>query len=502
MSGTRHSPYPPHRSRGRHHSDDLHYDSAYDRDDDDGYDRVNRRRRESRVRESRARRSGYRGAYSGDEGVRTPDEDDEFDDRRHRSRRREYRPSSDRQHRERVRARDERIAWDSMTESEDIPVDSRPSFARPPDAKLSPRANRRERDWSRDRYSHYPSPRAGHKAKESPATSPMKKRDRERDREGHNRHRPRRESPAVEDGDKRLRDRRRRGHDTDHEREHRNRETKRHERREKHTSNDSANSATVLLSSDALAQLDQLNRKADEDMKKKARKEEIKQQKKEKKKKKYIFESGFAGDSEKEREKGWESSGDLQRKKKRQKDREKEKKRLVSGAYLEEGRSPELRTRGGGRRRVEKYHGGGGRGGGDDYYFSDGYDDEDEGGAGKGCFQNWTRKKKIIVTVGVCLLLLAIIIAVAVVVSKKNDSSGKRPDGPVTTGPSHSELDGISPDSIPVCLYIFHLFAYNANVYYSLMQKEPIWIHFHGMTRRTSMSHIPMKQLAVYQSWA
>ncbi|GBF65674.1 glucan 1,3-beta-glucosidase [Trichophyton mentagrophytes] len=446
MSGTRHSPHPPHRSRGRHHSDDLQYDYTYDRDDSDGYDRAYRKRRESRARESKTRRSGYRGVHAEDEGVHAPDEDDVFDDRRHRSRKREHQPSRDRRHRDRVRTRDERVTWDSATESEDI-VDSRPIFARPPNASHSPRADRRERDRDRERHSHYPSPRSGHKAKESPATSP-KKRDRERDREGHNRHRPRRDSTADEGGDKRLRDRRRRGYDTDQEREYNDRDTRRHGRREKHTSNDSANSATVLLNSDALAQLDQLNRKADEDMKKKARKEEIKQQKKEKKKKKYIFESGFAGDSEKEREKGWESPGDVQRKKRREKDREKEKKRLVSGAYLEEGRSPELRTRGGGRRRTEKYHGGGG-GGGDDYYFSDGYDYEEEGSSGNGCLQNWSKRKKIVVVVGVCLLLLAIIIAVAVLVSKKNAGGGKHPDGPVTTGPSHSELDGISPNSIP-----------------------------------------------------
>ncbi|KAM5474479.1 putative glucan 1,3-beta-glucosidase [Microsporum audouinii] len=443
MSGSRR---PPHRSRGRGHGrqrsddeDNVGYDYNYDHDNDRDHGHTHSRRQESKVRD-RTRGDGYRGVYADDEAAHTLDEDDVFDDRRDK-RRRGHRQSRDR----RARDRTEDSHNETVSEGEAIPVDSRPSFARPPNAKPA-RAERREKD--RDRNSYYPSPRAGYKAKESPATSPVKKRDRERDREGHNRHRSRRDSTADEDGDGRLRGRRRRDYDTDHEREYRaTATTGRREKREKHTSNDSANSATVLLSSNALAQLDQLNRKADEETKKKARKEELKQQKKEKKKKKkYIIETGFVGDNERDKEKGWESSGDLRRKKKREKNREKEKKRLVSGAYLEEGRSPELRTRGGGRIHGEKYQSGG-RGGGYDDYYDDGYDDGS--GAGSGCFQNWSKRKKILIAVGICIFLLVIIITVAVVVSKKNGGGGTHPDGPVTTGPSHSELDGISPDSIP-----------------------------------------------------
>ncbi|KAK2813265.1 hypothetical protein FQN49_008314, partial [Arthroderma sp. PD_2] len=454
MSGSRR---PPHRSRdrdhGRHRGDEDHdpnYDYSYDHDTDRDHDRANARRRESRVRESRTRRSGYRGVYGEEDAVLTPDPDDDvFDDRRDR-RRRDHRRSRDR----RARAHEDHDGEDSygepVSESEVIVVDSRPSFARPPNVKPT-RGERRERDRERDRdrNAYYPSPRGGHKAKESPATSPVKKRDRERDREGHNRHRPRRDSTADEDGEGRLRGRRKRDPATDYERGHRGvGATGRRERREKHTSNDSANSATVLLSSNALAQLDQLNRMTDQEAKKKVRKEEEIQQKKEKKKKKYIFESGFVGDSDRgEKEKGWESPGDLKRKKKREKDREKEKKRLVSGAYLEEGRSPELRTRGGGRAHGEKRRGGGRGGGGDD---DDDYDYDDDDRSDDGWFKNWSKKKKIIVAIGICILLLAIIIPVAVVVSKKSgDGGGTQPDGPVTTGPSHSELDGISPDTIP-----------------------------------------------------
>jgi glucan 1,3-beta-glucosidase len=201
------------------------------------------------------------------------------------------------------------------------------------------------------------------------------------------------------------------------------RSARRKERESKHASAGSANSATQLLSADALAKLDARNHKGDSA--ERARRE------KERRKKDRgggLFAMKTRGrDTSPDRKKGAE------------------KRRLVSGAILEEGRSPELRARGGYREKEKWRKGGGGGGGGDD---------DDGDGDGNGLlarWKRWSRKRKIFVVVGILAVLLIIIIAVAVVVSKRNgDSEAAGESVPEIKPPPNHELSGIDPNSIPV----------------------------------------------------
>ncbi|PGH15000.1 hypothetical protein AJ79_02680 [Helicocarpus griseus UAMH5409] len=397
------------------------------------------------------------------------DDDDVFDDPRHNNRRHhrssfshpQARPSPARrtqQHQPPPRRGgydyvdnhdDDDDDDDDESESAVIVVDSRPNFARPPNARPGPVRVERRRSRSRavdDRYDEdngygYGARRvreaARQKAKESPATSPVKKRDRERDREG----RRRRDSTADEGSPVvgRVRDRRRRGWEgeegveTDRERERdrrrdRDREREREREKEKyrsrergersnkhkHASTDSANSATQLLSADALAKLNAAQAKT-------AAAEKVRAAKDEKKRRRREEARGGAA----EKGKGWVG------------------KRLVSGAFLEEGRSPELKTRGGGGRgaaRDEKWRRGGGGGGGGD-----------EGGSG---WASWSKKKKIWVVLGVLALLLVIIIPVAAVVSNKKgdeDAGGSKdePGNSSSAPPPRKELEGFDESTLP-----------------------------------------------------
>jgi glucan 1,3-beta-glucosidase len=120
--------------------------------------------------------------------------------------------------------------------------------------------------------------------------------------------------------------------------------------------------------------------------------------------------------------------------------------RVVSGAYLEEGRSPEMKM----RRR-----GGGGPAMEDDWKHEDNwegsYEDGDQQPKWK-FWASWSKKKRLFVgsLVGV-LLLLAIIIPVAVLEVNKNNGSDSSSSSS-NSGSSTSNLDGISRDSIPVSL--------------------------------------------------
>ncbi|OAX78320.1 hypothetical protein ACJ72_07374 [Emergomyces africanus] len=323
------------------------------------------------------------------------------------------------------------------SESAVIVVDSRPNFARPPNVIPSPVRVERRRSRSQAIENTYNTGvrESRYKAKESPATSPIKKRDRKRDREG----RRRRDSTADDESPTkgRVRDRRRRGlvdgeddgdvrggFGTDRERaRERERDRRRREKekyrprgkgepgnRHKHVSTDSANSATQLLSADALAKLNAAQTKL-------AAAESAKETKKEKalleeERKRRRRDEARARKRENSVERGAKGKGWIGR-------------RLVSGAFLEEGRSPELRKGGGGGRGAGKdekgRRGGGGRGGGG-------------GGA----------------------LLLIIIIPVAIVVSKNKSgqdaggASGDESDRPTSQPPPpRTELENFDPNTLP-----------------------------------------------------
>ncbi|ODH45281.1 hypothetical protein ACO22_00159 [Paracoccidioides brasiliensis] len=355
------------------------------------------------------------------------------------------------QHHQQRRTRRGDYDYDDVDDDEDsasavIVVDSRPNFARPPNVRPSPVRVERRRSTSRaaDNYNSGIQ-KSRHKAKESPATSPVKKKDRERDREG----RLQRESTADEECvmKGRVRDRRkgewddndRGAFDTDRDRERnrrkemgtdRARNKRVRSKKPKHASTDSANSATVLLNADALAKLNAATSKKEAEEKTSAEKEEKAFLEKKKKRRKEEA-------RERERDKGilvgkgGESGGWFG-------------KRLVSGAFLEEGRSPELRTRGGGGRgagKEEKGRRGGGGG--------------DGGGGVVGGFSSWSRKKKIWVLVGVLALLLVIVIPIAALVAKKKgedhdgDSNTQPGDSPQSQTPPRKELESFDEKSLP-----------------------------------------------------
>jgi glucan 1,3-beta-glucosidase len=119
--------------------------------------------------------------------------------------------------------------------------------------------------------------------------------------------------------------------------------------------------------------------------------------------------------------------------------------RLASGAYLEEGHSsdPRVRRRGGGGSAVEDQWK-------EEDSWEGSYDSRGRPPAWK-FWSNWSKKKRIVIG---CLLLvaliLAIIIPVAVVLSKKKSSDSGSSSPSNSDGPSNSNLDSISRDSIPV----------------------------------------------------
>ncbi|KAJ9195096.1 CAZyme family GH5 [Paecilomyces variotii] len=313
-------------------------------------------------------------------------------------------------------SQDQDVDDDRGYEEDPMMVDSRRRLAEPAPIRSSPRHERGGESSRRRERS---------KAKESPATSPIKKRDRERDREGHRR----RERALDYDGSPtrgaRVRERRHRdldmedNFDRDRELERelrrqrrrerdRERERERYEREvvaTKHTSADSANSSSQLLSSVALSKIDTQYERNEILERELMRKEEKKQRRR-------------------ERDRGFISAEDTPPQRSR-------KSRIVSGAIMEEGRSPhsKLKGRGGGGPEFEERWR---KEGGDEYMEQ----------------QKAKKKKKWIwIAIGVVIILLIIIIPTAVVVSKKksNDSS----DSSSSSGDSNSNLKGISPDSIP-----------------------------------------------------
>jgi hypothetical protein len=100
----------------------------------------------------------------------------------------------------------------------------------------------------------------------------------------------------------------------------------------------------------------------------------------------------------------------------------------------------------------------------------------------------WKRKKWWII-LGVFVVIFAIVIPVAVVMSKKHDdndnnkstSSGEDDDSPYT-----SSLNGLSHDSIPVCLFPCP-FSFIMLIYVIRhMPEDRCWIPGHGTTRGIS----------------
>ncbi|KAK2783044.1 hypothetical protein FQN52_000489 [Onygenales sp. PD_12] len=446
----------PYHSRERERGEYRSRDRTRDRDRDRERDRTRYRYERGNTHDDRADEYDNQ-IQPEDDDDDDDDDDDVFDDRtaarhaRHRSR-----PSPARRPPNPRHTRHDPYDDPSASESEVIVLDSRPNFARPPNIRPSP--VRVDRQRSRTRYPDVDavrdSGRRQHKAKESPATSPVKKRDRERDREG----RRRRDSFTAdergarsgasptkkvrerrgwgdtdgdeEDGFRRVRDAtitperdRAGGRSREDKRRDRDRDRDRQRRQQKHTSADSANSATQLLSADALAKLNASQAKVVAAERAREAKEEKKRRKRE---------EAWA-EKEKGRGRGRESSVERGKKKKNV------GRRLVSGAFLEEGRSPELRTRGGGGRDEKWRRGAGGGGGG--------------GEGGGGGFASWSKKKKILVILGVLAVLLIVIIVVAVVVAKKKggdgDGGSDDPSGSGNKRPANTELEGIDRDSIP-----------------------------------------------------
>ena len=167
---------------------------------------------------------------------------------------------------------------------------------------------------------------------------------------------------------------------------------------EKHESYESSNSATVLLSSNALAELDAINEKTSggKRVKEREKKEKVSSEKR------TIKEKVVTGRVEKEKVK-----------RRRRSDGHHDRRR-VSGPLAEEGRA-------------HRKHKGG-------------YVRADER-KGKKRFG-----RKFWIGVGILILILIIAIAVGVVVSKKKSGGGGSGDG----DPSNDNLNGMSEDSIPV----------------------------------------------------
>lgn len=302
-------------------------------------------------------------------------------------------------------------------------------------------------------------------------TSPVKKKDRRRDREGHRRHRSYddRESPSreVRDRSQRARDDRRdryrggdRPRDGDAARRHRRRERDREATTRKHQSSESTNSGSHLLNADALARLgmqhdeeERLGRSGADD---RARKD------KKRRKKRPVL----GGD---------EDDPDILP----EEPRRVSKGRVTSSAYLEEGRSPgmKFRRRGGGAPSLSAG------------WRKEGWDGDMDGTDR----QPFWKRKKWWIALAVVIVLLAIVIPVAVVVSKKqkDNSNSDSEDQKGSEKSNNSNLDGISRSSIPVSL---SLSVPGLADPFRNRQEEPSWTLSRGMIRLTSMSPTRMRQ--------
>ncbi|KAL3467378.1 glycoside hydrolase superfamily [Aspergillus heterothallicus] len=261
------------------------------------------------------------------------------------------------------------------------------------------------------------------RTKASPAASPRQ--DRARDRDGGHRRR-RTEEDDYSPAPRAHRDRRSRTREAersrgleDEEAEEAARKLRRRERDKrattsKHQSTQSSNSSAGLLKADALAKLREQYEEEDRRQQRQAEKD-AKAEKKRRRKRPVVAEQSRTLEPFPDRVPRGQSKG-----------------RIVSGAYLEEGRSPEMEVR----------LRGGGRGPPTEKRWERESDDPDAPPP------FWKRKKWWWIGGAIAVVLIIVIIVVAVVVSKSS-GGGSSDSASDSSDSSSSELDGISRDSIP-----------------------------------------------------
>lgn len=302
------------------------------------------------------------------------------------------------------------------------------------------------------------------KAKESPATSPKKRSDREGHRRGDSRGAD--GSPTRGAAMRERRHRNRDGDDYDRERElrrQRRRERERERAAEKHASTDSANSGSHLLSADALAKLN-MQYEREKRREQESADEDLRYEKRRQRRREALNEKA-AGYDEDEAETP----------------RRSQKRRLVSGAVMEEGQGPQLKV--------------GRRGGGGSVFSWRGGDGDDANSAKK--------KKRLWIGIGVLVLVLIIVIPVAVVVSKKKSKG-------VNSNPSSSSssqtnltasLANVDPNSIPVGTCLQALWKGIADIFRH-QRRGRISTRSPGWTRGISTSHIQTRRWVGSLLWA
>ncbi|KAG9248042.1 beta-glucosidase 6 [Calycina marina] len=186
------------------------------------------------------------------------------------------------------------------------------------------------------------------------------------------------------------------------ERSHRHESRKHGSSPRKHRSHATSEFSSQALSADSLAKLNQLNQFS-------SRQEDIRPKRTRRKQNRDVVDEKIIVERSPRQHK-------------------RKKRRVVSGAILEEGNSRALRG----------IRGGAG-------YEKEAYDDNSDNDAVGG------RKKKILIGIGIFILLLAIIIPVAVVVSKKQITTSSSTGSVVGAAgtASTSDIDGLSADSVP-----------------------------------------------------
>ncbi|KAJ5083149.1 Exo-beta-1-3-glucanase [Penicillium angulare] len=296
------------------------------------------------------------------------------------------------------------------------------------------------------------------KAKESPATAPVRRRERERDREGYRRRRDLTEDEGSPT--KGARERRHRDREGESEAEAEARRRRRRERQQqkeldreqeleaaaavnvarKHKSKESTSSASHLLSADALTRMasgyeeedltGQWERR-DRDRDRERSKNQDEGRRERRSRKRAALASAGAGALGAEIAEG--------------RPRHKSGARVVSGAYLEEGRGSDMnvRRRGGGGPEIEEA-----------YKYEESWEGSYDSAGGPPAWKFWNawskKKRTCIGAVAGILILLAIIVPVAVVESKKkaSDSASSSSSSASSDGLT-GNLDSITRDSIP-----------------------------------------------------
>ncbi|KAL2800023.1 glycoside hydrolase superfamily [Aspergillus keveii] len=332
---------------------------------------------EDSPRDRRYRREGYRRARAGSRAY------DSYDD-------------YDGDHRKDVNVYD-RSAEDSRRYRSDTE-----GRRQRPRATASPTASPRKRERTRDRDSDHRRRRTDEEDDSSPAPRAHRdRRSRTRDAE--------RSRGLEEDEEAREAARKHRRREREREREKRTTATS------KHQSAESSNSSAGLLKADALARLREQYEEEDRRQQRQAEKD-AKAERKRRRKRPVVAEQSRTLEPFPDHVPRGQSKG-----------------RIVSGAYLEEGRSPEMEVR----------LRGGGRGPPTEQTWEKLSDDPDA----RPPF--WKRKKWWWIGGAIAVVLVIVIIVVAVVVSKNDDGGGSSDSSTEPSDSSNTDLDGISRDSIP-----------------------------------------------------